>query len=55
MALINKNLCSRDVWKVLVERNEFSRARKIARQMADKRPYQVVLKKEADKYLKEEK
>ncbi|CAD5217958.1 unnamed protein product [Bursaphelenchus xylophilus] len=42
---------TRDVWKVLIERNEFSKARKIAKQMADKRPYQIVLKKEAEKFL----
>ncbi|CAD5212799.1 unnamed protein product [Bursaphelenchus okinawaensis] len=44
---------TRDVWKILVERNEFSKARKIAKQMSDKRPYQVVLKKEADKFLQD--
>ncbi|KAI6179311.1 Glycogen debrancher [Aphelenchoides besseyi] len=42
---------ARDVWRSLVERQEFAEARKITRLMPDQNPYQLVIKKEAEKFF----
>ena len=42
---------ARDVWRILLERNDFVAAQKITKQMSDPKPYQMVIKKLANNFL----
>jgi hypothetical protein len=46
---------ARDVWRLLLERNEFVAAQKITKAMSDPRPYQLVIKKVAANFLAQQK
>lgn len=39
------------MWRILLERNDFVAAQKITKQMADQKPYQLVIKKVANNFL----
>ncbi|CAK5109451.1 unnamed protein product [Meloidogyne enterolobii] len=43
----------REVWRFFMERKEFAKAKKVANQLQDRRPFQIILKKEAEKFLME--
>ncbi|CAK5115776.1 unnamed protein product [Meloidogyne enterolobii] len=45
----------REVWRFFMERKEFAKAKKVANQLQDRRPFQIILKKEAEKFLMERK
>nr|CAD2151601.1 unnamed protein product [Meloidogyne enterolobii] len=40
----------REVWRFFMERKEFAKAKKVANQLQDRRPFQIILKKEAEKF-----
>ncbi|KAH7710425.1 Protein VPS-18, partial [Aphelenchoides avenae] len=44
---------TRHVWRIYLERNEFAKAQVITSQMQDPGPYQIVIKKEAEKFIAE--
>lgn len=44
-----------DVWRILLERNDYVAAQKITKQMPDPRPYQIVIKKLANNFLAQQK
>ena len=46
---------SRNVWRIFMEQKEFGKAKKIANQLQDKRPFQTIIKREAQKFLAEKK
>ncbi|KAF7637076.1 Pep3_Vps18 domain-containing protein [Meloidogyne graminicola] len=43
----------REVWRFFMERREFAKAKKVANQLQDRRPFQIILKKEAEKFMNE--
>ncbi|VDN01709.1 unnamed protein product [Thelazia callipaeda] len=43
----------RDIWKIYLERGEYDKARTITKKLSDQAPHQLVLKKEAEKYIAE--
>lgn len=45
----------REVWRFFMERREFAKAKKVANQLQDRRPFQIILKKEAEKFMNERK
>lgn len=45
----------RYVWRYYLEMKEFGKARKITSQMRDRAPYQMVIKKEAEKFIADKK
>uniref|UniRef100_A0A0N5ALM7 Vacuolar protein sorting-associated protein 18 homolog n=1 Tax=Syphacia muris TaxID=451379 RepID=A0A0N5ALM7_9BILA len=44
---------TRNVWPIYLERGDFAKARSVTSKLSDKGPYQLVLKKEADKLIAE--
>jgi hypothetical protein len=45
---------TRHIWRMYLERKEYAKARIVTSQMQDPAPYQMVIKKEAEKFLAEE-
>lgn len=46
---------TRYIWRIYLERNEYGKARKITCHLSDTGPHQLVIKKEAEKYIVEKK
>lgn len=45
----------RDVWQIYLERGEYGKARAITNKLSNPAPHQLVIKKEAEKYIAEKK
>ncbi|VDK72328.1 unnamed protein product [Onchocerca ochengi] len=45
----------RDVWQIYLERGEYDKARAITNKLSNPAPHQLVIKKEAEKYIEEKK
>jgi hypothetical protein len=45
----------RHVWRIFLDQKEFAKAKKIANQLQDKRPFQEIIKKEAEKFIDDKK
>lgn len=45
----------RDIWQIYLERGEHGKARAITSKLSDPAPHQLVIKKEAEKYIAEKK
>lgn len=48
-------LIFRSVWRIHLERGEYDKAMAITDQLKDRAPHQLVLKKQADKFITEKK